>query len=123
MFENLINNVKSTICKTIKYEGDNKTFIWKHPDELFDMTTQLVVSESQEALFFKDGQALDLFTAGRYTLDENTIPLLGSFWNKVLGTVLDKNVPFNSEIYFINKIEHMEVLQAKPIPEQSTTAR
>lgn len=83
MLGNLINNAKSTVCKTIKYEGDNKTIIWKHPDETFDMTSQLIVSESQEALFFKDGQALDLFTAGRYTLDENSIPLLGSFWNKV----------------------------------------
>ena len=109
MLENLINNAKSNVCKTIKYEGDNKTFIWKHPDEMFDMTSQLIVSESQEALFFKDGQALDLFTAGRYTLDENSMPLLGSFWNKVLGKVLDKNVPFNSEVYFINKVEQMAI--------------
>ena len=109
MLDNLINKAKSTVCKTIKYEGDNQTFIWKHPDETFDMTSQLIVSESQEALFFKDGQALDLFTSGRYTLDENSIPLLGSFWNKVLGKVLDKNVPFNSEVYFINKVEQMAI--------------
>ncbi len=108
MLDNLINKVKS-VCKTIKYEGDNQTFIWKHPDETFDMTSQLIVSESQEALFFKDGQALDLFTAGRYTLDENSIPLLGRFWNKVLGKVLDKDVPFNSEVYFINKVEQMAI--------------
>ena len=109
MLENLINKSKSTVCKTIKYEGDNQTLIWKHPDETFDMTSQLIVSESQEALFFKDGQALDLFTAGRYTLDENSIPLLGSFWNKVLGKVLEKDVPFNSEIYFINKVEQVAI--------------
>ncbi len=109
MFDNLVNKVSKEVCKTIKYEGDNKTFIWKHPDETFDMTSQLIVSESQEALFFKDGQALDLFTAGRYTLDENSIPLIGNFWNKVLGKVLDKNVPFNSEVYFINKVEQMAI--------------
>ena len=45
----------------IKYEGDNTTFIWKHPIEDFNTGTQLIVHESQEAVFFMNGQALDLF--------------------------------------------------------------
>lgn len=109
MFDNIVNKVVSNVCKTIKFEGDNRTFIWKHPDDRFDMTSQLIVSESQEALFFKDGQALDLFTAGRYTLDENSIPLIGNFLNKVMGKALQKDVPFNSEVYFINKVEQMAI--------------
>ena len=44
------------ITQVIKYEGDNSTFIWKHPCEDFNTTTQLIVHESQEAIFFINGQ-------------------------------------------------------------------
>jgi membrane protease subunit (stomatin/prohibitin family) len=56
------------IAEIIKYEGDNSTFIWKHPCEDFNSMTQLIVHESQEAIFFMNGQALDSFGAGRHTL-------------------------------------------------------
>ena len=36
------------IAEIIKYEGDNSTFIWKHPSEDFNSMTQLLVHESQE---------------------------------------------------------------------------
>ena len=39
------------LVKVIKYEGDNSTFVWKHPYEDFNTTTQLIVHESQEAIF------------------------------------------------------------------------
>ena len=48
----------ANIADIIKYEGDNSTFIWKHPCEDFNTTTQLIVHESQEAIFFLNGQAL-----------------------------------------------------------------
>ena len=51
----------SKIAEVIKYEGDNSTFIWKHPLEDFNSLTQLIVHESQEAIFMMNGQALDLF--------------------------------------------------------------
>ena len=57
------------IAEIIKYEGDNSTFIWKHLCEDFNTTTQLIVHESQEAIFFMNGQALDLFDPGRHTLE------------------------------------------------------
>ena len=49
------------IAEIIKYEGDNRTFIWKHPVEDFNSLTQLIVHESQEAILFMNGQALDSF--------------------------------------------------------------
>lgn len=36
------------ICEILKYEGDNSTFIWKHPSEDFNSMTQLLVHELQE---------------------------------------------------------------------------
>ena len=64
------------IAEIIKYEGDNSTFVWKHPCEDFNTTTQLIVHESQEAILFLNGQALDLFGPGRHTLETQNIPLL-----------------------------------------------
>lgn len=95
----------SQIADVIKYEGDNSTFIWKHPCEDFNSLTQLIVHESQEAIFFMNGQALDLFGAGRYTLETQNIPLIGKALNRTTG---DKT-PFHCEVYFINKTEQMSI--------------
>jgi len=91
------------VAEIIKYEGDNSTFIWKHPCEDFNSLTQLIVHQSQEAIFFMNGEALDLFGAGRYTLETQNIPVLSKFLNKPTG---DKT-PFHCEVYFINKTEQM----------------
>ncbi|MCR4594887.1 MAG: SPFH domain-containing protein [Clostridiales bacterium] len=95
----------SKIADVIKYEGDNSTFIWKHPCEDFNYLTQLIVHESQEAIFFMNGQALDLFGAGRYTLETQNIPMIGKYLNRAVG---DKT-PFHCEVYFINKTEQMAI--------------
>ena len=93
------------IAEIIKYEGDNSTFVWKHPCEDFNSLTQLIVHESQEAIFFMNGQALDLFGAGRYTLETQNMPMLGKYLNRATG---DKT-PFHCEVYFINKTEQMSI--------------
>lgn len=93
------------IAEVIKYEGDNSTFVWKHPSEDFNSLTQLIVHESQEAIFFMNGQALDLFGPGRYTLETQNIPKLGKFLNKTTGG----ETPFHCEVYFINKTVQMAV--------------
>ena len=45
----------------ISYEGDNKTFVQKHPMTDFVTGSQLIVHESQEAIFLRNGEALDSF--------------------------------------------------------------
>ncbi len=93
------------ITDIIKYEGDNATIIWKHPCEDFNTASQLIVHENQEAVFFLDGQALDLFGPGRHTLETQNIPLLRNFTNLPSGGVS----PFHCEVYFINKSERMAI--------------
>ena len=95
----------ANICEILKYEGDNTTFIWKHPSEDFNSLTQLIVHESQEAIFFLNGQALDLFGAGRYTLETQNIPKIGKYLNRATGD----RTPFHCEVYFINKTEQMAI--------------
>lgn len=93
------------IAQVIKYEGDNSTFVWKHPCEDFNTQTQLIVHESQEAIFYMNGQLLDVFESGRYTLETENIPLINKFFNKAFGG----DTPFHCEVYFINKTEQMSV--------------
>lgn len=89
----------------IKYEGDNETFVWKHPIEDFNMGSQLIVHESQEAVFFLNGKAMDLFGPGRYTLETENLPIL----NKAYDLPTGKQNPFHAEVYFINKTTQMNI--------------
>lgn len=102
------------ILDVIKYEGGNDTFVWKHPSEDFSTKSQLIVHETQEAVFFKNGQALDLFAAGRHTLDTQNIPLIRNLVNLPFGGVS----PFHCEVYFVNKVISMDILwgTSSPIP-------
>jgi len=97
--------IKMKIVDVIKCEGDNRTFIWKYPHEDFNTLSQLIVHQSQEALLFMNGQALDLFGPGRYTLHTKNIPLL----NKIINLPMDGESPFHCEVYFINKTEQMAI--------------
>ena len=93
------------LASIIKYEGDNDTLVWKHPIEDFNYGSQLIVHESQEAIFFRDGQALDLFGPGRYTLETQQLPLL----EKLYKLPTDTEGTFHSEVYYINMATQMGI--------------
>ncbi|MBC7288945.1 MAG: SPFH domain-containing protein, partial [Armatimonadetes bacterium] len=59
---------------------------------------QLVVRESQAAVFFRDGRALDVFGPGRHTLTTLNLPVLGQIVNLAFGG----QTPFQAEVYFVN---------------------
>ena len=94
-----------SIAKLIKYEGDNNTLVWKHPCEDFDSLSQLIVHESQEAVFFMNGQALDLFGAGRHTLETENIPKIGGLLKRTTGS----KDPFHCEVYYVNMVTQMGI--------------
>lgn len=98
------------LASVIKYEGDNETLVWKHPIEDFNFGSQLIVHESQEAIFFRDGQALDLFGPGRYTLETQQLPIL----EKLYSLPTDTEGTFHSEVYFINKTVQMAIKWGTP---------
>lgn len=93
------------IVEIIEYKGDNDNLVWKHSSEDFNTMSQLIVRESQEALLFLNGQALDLFGPGRHTLSTQNIPILGKILNIPTGGV----TPFKCEVYFINRVEQMAI--------------
>ncbi len=87
------------LVSVIKWEANNEIFVWKHPIEDFNLGSQLIVHQTQEALFFRDGRALDLFGAGRFTLQTQNIPLLENIYKLPITT----DNALHTEVYFINK--------------------
>ena len=67
--------------------------------------TQLIVQEAQEAILFRDGQALDLFGPGRYTLSTENVPVLRHLLNLPTGG----ESPFKAWVWFINKVNVLDV--------------
>lgn len=61
--------------------------------------------ESQEAVFYMNGQALDLFGPGRHTLETQNMPLVSRFFNRATND----RTPFHCEVYFINMAEQMSI--------------
>ena len=96
---------KDGLASVIKYEGGNDVFVWKHPIEDFNLGSQLIVHESQEAILFRDGQALDLFGAGRHTLTTQNIPMLQDLYKLPVS----QNDTFHSEVYFVNLVTQMGI--------------
>lgn len=70
----------------------------------FRLGSQLVVRESQQAIFVRDGKALDVFGPGRYTLSTNNIPLLGGLIGFPFG-----QSPFKAEVYFVSMREFTDM--------------
>ncbi|MBE9918242.1 SPFH domain-containing protein [Paenibacillus donghaensis] len=93
------------IIDVVKYDGPPGVFAWRYPNQELGTWTQLIVHETQEAILFKSGQALDSFTAGRHTLSTANIPLLSSFVNLPFGG----RSPFTAEVWFVNKLSSLDV--------------
>lgn len=71
----------------------------------FRLGSQLVVRESQRAVFFRDGKALDTFGPGRHTISTNNIPLLTG----LLGLPFGGDSPFRAEVYFVSMREFTDM--------------
>jgi membrane protease subunit (stomatin/prohibitin family) len=88
----------------------------EYPDEIvrripesgsgeFRLGSQLVVREAQEAVFVRDGKALDVFGPGRHTISTNNIPLLTG----LLGLPFGGDSPFTAEVYFVSMREFQDL--------------
>ena len=62
---------------------------------------QLTVRESQVAVFFRDGRALDVFGPGRHVLQTANVPVI-SKWVTWFGYGPDS--PFRAEVYFLSRL-------------------
>jgi len=102
------------IVEVIKYSGGPNVFAWKYPSEELGTWTQLIVNESQEAVLFKGGKALDVFGSGRHTLETANIPLL----NNIINLPFGGKSPFKAEIWYVNKIYSLDIKWGTATPIQ-----
>lgn len=88
--------------------------VWKHPEENFSTTSQLIVDPTHEALLVQNGNAADLFGEGRHTLTTANIPLL----SRLVEIPTGGKTAFPSKIYFINKVHQMDMRWGtrEPVP-------
>ncbi|MCI8348732.1 MAG: SPFH domain-containing protein [Firmicutes bacterium] len=93
------------IVEVVKYSGNPNVFAWKYPNEELGTWTQLIVNESQEAVLFKGGKALDVFQSGKHTLDTENIPIL----NKIINLPFGGRSPFSAEVWYINKVNSLDI--------------
>lgn len=78
----------------------------------FRIGSQVIVRESQRAVFFRDGKALDTFSAGRHTITTANIPLITDF----IGKAFNDRTPFTAEVYFVAMREFANQKWGTPQP-------
>jgi excisionase family DNA binding protein len=78
----------------------------------FRIGSQVIVRESQSAVFFRDGNALDVFPPGRHTIATANIPLLINW----VGKAFNDRTPFPAEVYFVSRKEFANKKWGTPQP-------
>ncbi len=78
----------------------------------FRIGSQVIVRESQAAVFFRDGNALDVFGPGRHTITTANIPVLIDF----IGRAFNERTPFPAEVYFVAMREFADRKWGTPQP-------
>lgn len=102
------------LIDVIKYEGKKDVLAWKYPSQELRLGTQVIVNESQEVVFVKEGKILDILQAGRHTLSTANIPIL----SKLINIPFGGETPFTAEIWYINKSYALDVKWGTPTPMQ-----
>lgn len=74
--------------------------------------SQVIVRESQRAVFFRDGHALDSFGPGRHTITTANIPLLIEF----IGKAFNDRTPFTAEVVYVSMKEFADEKWGTPQP-------
>ena len=78
----------------------------------FRIGSQVIVRESQTAVFFRDGNALDVFGPGRHTIVTANIPLI----IEQIGKLFNEQTPFPAEVYFVSMRDFADRKWGTPQP-------
>lgn len=94
------------IMSVIKNNTMGNMLCSKVPCEDFNIGSQLIVAEYEEALFMKDGIIEEVFGPGKYTLTTENYPFLTKFVSRFLSGGVSA---YNCKVYYINKSHHLEL--------------
>ena len=104
------------IFDVIEYPNEMKVeLVHRFPEEGigdYRIGSQVIVRESQAAVFFRDGQALDVFRGGRHTITTANVPLLIN----LIGKAFNDRTPFPAEVYFVSMKEMANEKWGTPQP-------
>ena len=78
----------------------------------FRLGSQVIVRQSQVAVFFRDGQALDTFGPGRHTLTTQNLPIISG----MIGLFTNGRTPFPAEVVFVNMRQFIDQKWGTPEP-------
>jgi excisionase family DNA binding protein len=104
------------IFDVVEYPNEMKDeIVHRFPEEGagdYRIGSQVIVREAQNAVFFRDGKALDTFAAGRHTITTANIPLLID----LIGKAFNDRSPFTAEVYFVSMREFVDQKWGTPQP-------
>ena len=93
------------LYSVIKNEGPNGVLFWKHPNEDFRTGSQLIVKESEEALFVWGGVIYEVFSGGTYSLTTPNYP----FIDRLRSMFADGRNALSCAVYFVNKADALDL--------------
>ncbi len=101
IWEKVKNEAFNQFIEVIEWlDESNNTIVYRFPvhNQEIKNGAQLIVRESQAAVFVFEGQAADVFMPGRYTIEGGNTPILSKLGAWKYGF----NSPIKSEVYFVN---------------------
>lgn len=114
MFKNL--NPSGRIFDLIEYPDEMRNeLVHRFPESgagNFRIGSQVIVRESQNAVFFRDGRSLDTFGPGRHIISTGNIPILID----LVGKAFNDKSPFPAEVYFVAMREFADMKWGTPEP-------
>lgn len=78
----------------------------------FRLGSQVIVRESQRAVFYRDGRSLDTFEPGRHTITTLNLPILAD----LLRLATSGKDIFTAEVFFVNMREITDLKWGTPQP-------
>jgi membrane protease subunit (stomatin/prohibitin family) len=97
----LWEKAKAELLDIIEWTDDSSdTMVWRFPrfDNEIKYAAQLIVRQSQAAVFVNMGKIADIFPPGKYRLETENLPILTT----LLGWKYGFHSPFKAEVYFVN---------------------
>lgn len=101
------------VMNVIKNSTYSNMLCSKIPCEDFNIGSQLIVAEYEEALFVKDGVIEAIFGPGKYTLITENYPFLTKLVSKFLTGGVSA---YSCKVYYISKSHHLELKWGTPTP-------
>ncbi|MCE7963523.1 MAG: hypothetical protein DYH05_13675, partial [Acidobacteria bacterium ACB1] len=101
IFDKVKEEALNQFIEVIEWLDDTgNTLVYRFPVKGQEIKNgaQLIVRESQAAVFVHEGQVADVFTPGKYEIDGGNTPIL----TKLGAWKYGFNSPFKSEVYFVN---------------------